>query len=188
MGLIKDWAEDTEGYRFSYRVRSLFDLSLWLRLHKWRKQRANRGWSDRDTWGAGDHIAQMTAEMLQHLNDKTYVDWPEWFNLNVKEKGRGAYKNLQEVIDDINAYLDHEKTSWSDGLDTKRDSVDEIVKKREDGNYQWVGPDWYDGDKKLTEAQVTQRIHKWSKQNNLKYKKAQKAMGFFARHFSGFWD
>lgn len=188
MGLIKDWAEDTEGYRFSYRVRSLFDLSLWLRLHKWRKQRANRGWSDRDTWGAGDHIAKMTAEMLQHLNDNTYVDWPEWFNLNVKEKGRGAYKNLQEVIDDINTYLQFTETGWSDGLDTRRDSVDEIVKKREDGNYEWVGPDWYDGEKKLTEKQITARIHKWHKEFDKKYKKAQKAMGFFARHFSGFWD
>jgi hypothetical protein len=188
MGLVRDWIEDTEGYRFGYRVRSFFSPSLWLRLHKWRKQRANRGWSDRDTWGAGDHIAQMTAEMLQYLQDHSYCDWPEWFKLNVREEGKGAYKNLQEVIDDINAYLEFQKTSWSDGLDTKRDRVDEVFEKREDGNYQYVGPDWYEGEKKLTQDAVRHRINKWRKEELKLYKKAQKAMGFFSRHFSGFWD
>lgn len=189
MGLIKDWAEDTEGYRFSYRVRSLFDLSLWLRLHKWRKQRANRGWSDSDAWGAGDHIAQVTAEMLQYLQDHSYCDWPEWFKLNVQEEGKNAYTNLQEVIDDINAYLEFEKTSWSDGLDTKRDKLDEVFKKSEDGElYEYVGPDWYEGEKKLTEAAIGNRIRKWRNEEIKLYKKAQKAMVFFGRHFSGFWD
>lgn len=189
MGLVRDWTEDTEGYRFSYRVRCFFNPTIWLRLHKWRMQRANRGWSDRDTWGAGDHIAQMTAEMLQHLNDHSYCDWPEWFKLNVKEGGKGAYQNLQTVIDDINTYLEFEKTSWADGLDTRNDRVDQIFKKSENENlYEWVGPDWYDGDKKLSEAAIKNRINKWTKEYDKKYKKAQQAMGFFARHFSGFWD
>ena len=64
MGILKDWQEDTDGYVFTAKVTYFFSPKVWLRLHKWRKQRADRGWSDRDTWGAGEHIAQMTAEML----------------------------------------------------------------------------------------------------------------------------
>ncbi len=188
MGIFKDFNETYGGRPFPYQIKEYFTPYNWRQIFKWRKQRLDRGWSDRDTWGAGDHIAKMTAEMLQHLNDHTYVDWPEWFKLNVKEEGKGAYKNLQSVINDINAYLDLEETSWSDGLTTKRDSVDEIFKKREDNMYEWIGPDWYDGEKKLSDAAVKQRIKAWHKKSNARYKKAQKAMGFFARHFSGFWD
>ena len=188
MGLLKDWKEDHSGYRFQTQVAHFFDPRVWLRLQKWRTQRANRGWSDRDTWGAGDQIARMSAEMLQPLNDNTYVDWELWFEYNVKEKGKGSYENLQAVIDDITAYLDCEQTSWADGLDTRRDDIDEIFKKRSDSMYEYVGPDWYDGEKKLSQADIKNRINKWSKDTVKKYKKAQKAMQFFGRNFSGFWD
>lgn len=183
MGILKDWKEDSEGYRFRNQVVCLFSPKVWFRLHKWRMQRANRGWSNRDTWGAGEHIAKMTAEMLQHLNDNTYVDWPEWFKLNVKEKGKGAYKNLQSVIDDINKYLEHTETSWGDGLTTKAVSL-----ISDDGHYS--SPDWYDEKtgKKLSEPAINNRINKWAAEEDKLYKKAIKAMGFFSRHFSGFWD
>jgi hypothetical protein len=126
--------------------------------------------------------------MLKHLNEKTYVDWPEWFKLNVKEEGKGAYTSLDQVIKDITEFLDFNETSWADGLDTKRDSVDEIFKKRDDQMYEYIGPDWYEGKKKLSDAAVKNRINKWHKEWDKKYKKAQKAMGFFARHFASFWD
>ncbi len=188
MSLLKDWREDTAGYRFRTRVVHFIDPREWLQLHKWRKQRADRGWSDRDTWGAGDHIARMTAEMLQHLNDHSYCDWPQWFKLNVEEKGRSTYGSLQAVVDDITKYLDSTETSWADGLDTRRDAVNEIFTKRSDEMYEYIGPDWYDGEKKLTKADISHRINKWADENNKKYKKAQKAMSFFARNFSSFWD
>lgn len=185
MGLIKDWKEDTEGYRFSYRVRNLFNFSLWFRLHKWRMQRGNRGWSDRDTWGAGDHIAKMTAEMLQHLNDHTYVDWPQWFKLNVKEDGKNTYTSLQQVVDDINDYLKFEWTSWGDGL-----YCDSSWVKNEDGSSTLDEQLWYDEKthKLQTEASIKNRMTKWNKEYTKRYKKAQKAMSFFARHFTQFWD
>lgn len=188
VGLLKDWKYETDGYAFQARVTYFFSPHKWLRLHRYRKQRADRGWSDRDTWGAGEHIVQMTAEMLQHLNDNTYVDWPEWFKLNVKEDGKNAYKNLQEVIDDITEFLSFNQTSWADGLDTRRDSIDEIFKKRDDKMYEWVGPDWYDGEKKLSEADIKNRINKYYKEWHRKYNKARKAMQFFSRHFASFWD
>lgn len=178
MGIVRDFKEDNAGYRLRHQIVCFFSPKVWLRLHKWRKQRADRGWSNRDTWGAGDHIAKMTAEMLQHLNDHTYVDWPEWFKLNVKEEGKGAYKSLPAVVKDIQAYLDFTETSWADDLDSKHN-----------GDPQKFHVDWYDQKgKKLTDAAIKYRINKWSEQHNKLYKKAQKAMGFFARHFSSFWD
>jgi hypothetical protein len=188
MSILRDFNYTFGGYRYPHQIKEYLDLGNWRRVHKWRKQRLNRGWSDRDTWGAGEHIAQMTAEMLKHLNENTYVDWPEWFKLNVKEKGHGSYTSLEQVIKDITEFLDFNETSWADGLDTKRDSVDEIFEKRQDGNYEYKGPDWYEKGKKLSDAAVKHRINKWQKEWNLKYKKATKAMQFFGRHFASFWD
>jgi hypothetical protein len=184
MGILKDWKEDTNGYVFTSRVAYFFSPKVWLRLHKWRKQRADRGWSDRDTWGAGDHIARMTAEMLQHLNDESYCDWPEWFRLNVKEEGKGAYKDLQSVIDDINQFLDFTHTTWADGLSPKPKSEGLVI----DGVYN--SPNWVEDEtgKTLTEAAVKRRITKHADEWNRRYKKANKAMGFFGRHFTSFWD
>lgn len=180
MSIFKDWEDDTRGYTATYKVRSLFNVKLWLNLAKWRKQRADRGWSDRDTWGAGDHIAKMTAEMLQHLNDNTYVDWPGWFDLNVKEKG--GYKDLQAVIDDINQYLELTKQSWADDLtvdgnlfDDSNDELKTVWRYKKNG-------------RKLTKAQLDGRIKNWAKKENTSYNKAKRAMQFFGRHFAGFWD
>lgn len=180
MSLIKDVLEDSKDYRLRTRLLARVNPKEYKRHHKWRKQRMDRGWSDRDTWGAGDHIAKMVAEMLQHLNDNTYTDWPEWFKLNVKEEGKGAYKNLQQVIDDINAYLVHSETTWGDDLTTDSSIVDS------EGH---LNIKWYDKKgKKLSEQQVTARIKKWAEEDNNLYKKATKAMQFFGRHFAGFWD
>jgi len=184
VGLLKDWIDDNEGYVLTAKVKYFFSPKVWLRLHRWRKQRADRGWSDRDTWGAGEHIARMTAEMLQYLNDETYTDWPQWFELNVKEEGKGAYKDLQTVIDDINAYLDYTETSWADGL------YPESVKIETKPDGEWIPPKWIEEEtgQKITEAAVTNRINRHAKLGNKLYRKANKAMGFFGRHFASFWD
>lgn len=188
MSIVKDWREDNSGYRLNRQVLYFFSPKVWLRLHKWRKQRADRGWSDRDTWGAGEHIAQMTAEMLQHLNDNTYVDWPEWFKTNTKDNK--GYKNLQSVIDDINGYLDFRLTSWSDGLDIASYNVDDWLDKQEGGTYVWKSAGWVDKTtgKKLTEKQLLSRMKKHHKQEEKIYKKATHAMEFFGHNFASFWD
>lgn len=181
MSLIKDVYEDSKDYTLRYRILTYLSPKEWLRHHKWRKQRADRGWSDRDTWGAGEHIAKMTADMLQQLNDNGICSWPDWFDLNVKEEGKGAYKDLQSVIDDINNYLVHTETSWADGLTTDGFQVDD------DGRFNSHWSEESTG-KRISEADIKHRINKWSKEDNRLYKKAQKAMGFFSRYFAGFWD
>jgi len=177
MSIFKDWQQDTNGLVFRYRLKELIDPRVWLRLHKWRKQRANRGWSDRDAWGAGDHIAQMTAEMLQHLNDKGHVDWPHWFEYNIQEKG--SYKNIQSIVNDINNYLEFMKTdSWAEGLESK------TIK-----NADFLDISWLDKNgKKLSEKQISARIKKYTKKENDLYNKATNAMQFFSRNFGSFWD
>lgn len=182
MGLLKDMKDDAEGYVVQAKVTHFLNPLEWKQKAKWRKQRADRGWSDRDTWGAGEHIAEMTAQMLQRLNDKSYVDWPLWFDLNVKEKGKGAYKNLQSVIDDINNYLEHEKTSWADDLESRS------VVEGYDGEF--LNPKWFhiDSGKQASDAEVRNRINKWHKENTRLYKKSTKAMQFFGRHYASFWD
>jgi len=191
MSIFKDWQEDTKEYRFTYKLRNLFSPALWLKLHKWRKQRADRGWSDRDTWAAGDYIARMTADILQHLNDNTHVDWPDWFKYNCQEKGKDAYKDLQSVIDDIIGYLDFEKNeSWSKGLDIASDDVADLFDKATDGSYSLAPDRWVDEvtRKPVTQQQITSRIKKYRDKEIKQYKKAQKAMQFFGRNFTGFWD
>lgn len=185
MGIFKDFREDVEDYRFRTKIEYLFSPKKWMRLYKWRKQRADRGWSERDTWGAGDHIAKMVAEMLQYLQDNAYTDWPEWFKLNVREEGNDAYKDLQSVIDDIKNYLNSEEESWADDLYCKGNLLD-----TDKNEFKQLETKWFfkKNDRKLSEKQIAARIKEYTKEQNKKYKKAQKAMGFFSRHFSGFWD
>lgn len=183
MSIFKDWIEDTDGYVLTSRIRSFFDPKLWLRLAKWRRQRANRGWSDRDTWGAGDHIAEMTAQMLQYLVDNGMCDWDKWFEYNVKQKG--SYKDLQSVINDINQYIEFTKASWADDLTCEGNMLD-----KDDDGHVTLNTTWRykKNGRKLSEQQITGRIKSWSKKEATSYKRAQKAMQFFGRNFAGFWD
>lgn len=184
MSLLKDWVEDNKDFRFTYKIKALFNVTEWSRLHQRRKQRADRGWSYRDTWGAGEHIAQMTAEMLQCLLDKGHVDWDIWFDMNVKEDTKNSYKNLQEVIDDITAYLEYTKTSWADGLT----AVNTTRPYEDDPSVFQI--DWADEKtlQRIDDEVVTKIMNKWHKEETRLYKKSVKAMTFFSRHYISFWD
>lgn len=182
MSLIRDMYEESKDFTFIYRMKALLSPREWYYHHKWRKQRMDRGWSNRDTWAAGDYIAKITAEMLEYLNKHSMVSWPDWFEHNIiEEQGEDAYKDLQSIIDDINNYLIYVETSWGDGLnnDGPQPPVDRYFRVN-----------WYDEktNKKLTEAEVKRRIGKWTKESFRLYKRAQKAMSFFGQHFTEFWD
>lgn len=176
MSIFKDWRVYTTGESLEMRSKHALDPRVWLRLQKWRTQRADRGWSDNDLWGAGDHIAKMTARMLQELNDTTYTDWPEWFKLNVQEQE--GYKDLQTVIDDINDYLDIIEITWAEGLQCRGDG------KAVDFNVSWFD----ESGKKLSEKEIKRRMAIYEMNYRNAYEAASKAMQFFARHFASFWD
>lgn len=176
MGIIKDFKSEHTGYSFKYLVKETLSPNVWFRLRKHRKQRADRGWSDRDSWAMGEYVAQITSEMLTNLRDNGSTDWEWWFE-NYGEKGKGAYKSLDEVINDINGYLEHTRTSWTDDLTSVRGKTGKF-------SVSWVNQKG----KKITEAEITNRINKHHKEELRLYKKASKAMAFFGRHFWGFWD
>jgi hypothetical protein len=48
-------------------VEDLYDW-YWKQTHH-RRQRMQRGWSERDAWNANDYLARMTAEMVMHIRD-----------------------------------------------------------------------------------------------------------------------
>lgn len=169
MSIYKDWVKDNSGTTLSYKIKSFFNLKKWLELHKWRNQRADRGWSDRDAWSTGEHIAKMTADMLKFLEDEKNDDWIE---LNLKEDGN--YNSLQPVIDDINNYLEYQKTGWCDDL---------YVMIDKDGHHHWVKE--VTG-KQLTGKQITARIKKYRDKDYILHDKAVKAMTYFGRNFIKF--
>lgn len=175
MGILKDWVQDNRDYRLKYQILNIINLKLWYRLWLFRRQRANRGWSDRDIWNMGEHIAQMTAEMLQHLKDEGSCDWEITFKIDLKNK---KYKDLQSVIDDINSYLDFTKTSWGDDLDCKI-SGDGLELKAT----------WFDKNgKEVSDKQIGSKIKKHRDTELKLYKDAANAMKFFGQNFSSFWD
>lgn len=117
MGLLKDWINDTNGYRFTYRVKQLFSPSVWFGLRKSRKQRANRGWSDRDTWGGGEYLAGVAAGVLKYLErEQNPIDWEHYFRENYPHNY--GYKSLTEVAEDIELYLWWQENQWGDEYDT----------------------------------------------------------------------
>lgn len=175
MGIIKNFRSDHEGYTFKYKVKDALSPNVWFRLHQHRKQRADRGWSDRDMWGMGEYVAQITAEMLTALRDGN-TDWEWWFKMN-GEQGKAAYKNLDDVINDIKGYLEFRETSWADDLTSVKGKTGKF-------SISWVN----EKGKKITQAEITNRINKHHKEELKRYKKAAKAMSFFGRHFWGFWD
>lgn len=171
MSIYKDWLKGVSGTTLSYKVKSFFDIKWWLKLHKFRKQRADRGWSDRDAWDGGNFIVEITASILQELN-KECTD--EWVKLNIKRSNSyHNYKNLQLVIDDIRNFISFDNTSWAEGLVKGTDDNFAYFKK--------------DTDKKLTKKQINLYIERYRKKHKKLHEKAIRAMVFFSNNFSKFW-
>jgi hypothetical protein len=104
MSYIKDFYEWNLTIRKRYWPRELLRLRNYTNLFKWRRQRINRGWSDRDTWGGGEYIAEVCAGILYSLDDDKVTDWEEYFSLNYEENY--GYTSLEQVADDLQTYID----------------------------------------------------------------------------------
>lgn len=174
MGILKDWKEDTDGYTLRYKVMSFLSSKNWIKLHKWRKQRADRGWSDRDTWGAGEHIMEMMSGMLRYLDrEQNPIDWDAYFKTNYAKPN--GYTSLTEVANDLDQYIEFCKTTWTDYLDIEMPGH-EIV----DGEYKSLAtPAEY---KKIRAA-----IKKFNVEEKKSAAKATKAIKFVADNHRGLW-
>lgn len=184
--VVKQVWEDSEGMVPRARIRELLTPRYHRNFRKWNKQRIQRGWSDRDTWGAGEHILEMTAGMLRFLDrEQNPIDWDEYFKANYKQVN--GYESLSEVASDIEQYLEFELTSWADDLELASDEIKDIFKKRQDGNYEFDAK-WVNKKGRVqTEKQITARINKWHKAEQRSYKKCQKAMTFVVANLAGLW-
>jgi len=115
MSVLRDFHEQHLHIVKRYWPREIFNPFNWIRTIKWRHQRAERGWSDRDTWGGGEYIAGISAGILNYLqSEKGHVDWDEYFNFNYPENL--GYTSLNEVAQDIDNYLAWEEDSFSDPI------------------------------------------------------------------------
>ena len=103
-GYIKSIAP--EGMAPFYRLVALSNPKNWYREWKWRRQRVKRGWSDKDCWAAGEHIMEVTAGMLRHLESNGSTDWEKMFTHNFSDNM--GYSSIKNVYMDIEEYLERE--------------------------------------------------------------------------------
>lgn len=112
MGKIKNI---TAARRFPYNAYELLDPRNWLAEFRYDRQRKKRGWSDRDTWGGGEYISEITYGILNYLeNVQNILDWEHYFNANYNDTY--GYKSLSEVAQDIDNYLAWEQLSLSEPI------------------------------------------------------------------------
>lgn len=178
MGIIKDWRENNQYYRTSYKIRRLFSIKEWLELHKWRKQRADRGWSDKDTWSMDEHILRVSSEMIRKLAEEKHgvwdVDWESYFKNN--EFVTYGYGSFDEVADDIDEYLKYQTALWTDYIDFELPSghVDD------DGFY-------VSNATERQEFKMKKAMEKHNRESIRLHEKSAKAMRFIAANHGSLW-
>lgn len=180
MGILKDFKEQHDYSKYSIRARVTNILSpfVWYDLHKARMQRADRGWADKDTWKAGDHIARVTSEMLVYLDKEGMVDWAHWLENSAKEN-KNNYKDLRSIARDIRLFIEFTDTSWADGikfvLEDKKKSIETHKIDEVTGQV-------------ITKKDIDKRIKEYTKKEKELEKKAVEAMKFVAANFYSIWD
>ena len=99
----------TQGMRFPYYIFYWMNPKYLYREIKYIIQRCKRGWSDKDTWAGGEHIAEISAGILRYLQqDQEIVDFNEYFELNFKVNK--DYKDFNAVADDLMSVIDFERS------------------------------------------------------------------------------
>lgn len=115
MGLFRDFKNYNLYSNKKSWPKEIFNPANWRRAIQWRHQRAERGWSDRDTWGGGEHIASVAHGILIYLdNVQNVLDWDEYFKVNYDVSY--GYTSLREVAQDIDNYLAWEELSFSEPI------------------------------------------------------------------------
>lgn len=111
MGYIKEFYEFNLTVRKRYWLHELLKPRNYIDVIRFRRQRANRGYADRDAWGGGEYIAEVAAGILRILSDeKNPVDWDEYFKNNYYETY--GYNNLNEVTDDLQLYVEWDELQF----------------------------------------------------------------------------
>jgi hypothetical protein len=168
-----------EGMYLRYRLRALLNPANWWREFRWDRQRKQRGWSDRDTWGGGEYILEVVSGVLKKLGDKhSHIDWDQYFITNYPNNM--GYESLAEVAADIDSYLAFDRSNWIDtlGFEVKHGS-----KELPNGNSEMISLNTPEEERLISTA-----VKNYQKQWKLEYKKAKRAMVFVAVNFPHLWD
>jgi hypothetical protein len=148
--------------------------------HTWqhRYQRAERGWSDRDVWNAGDHIIDVISGMVDQLGDeKSHIDWTEYFKENYK-KNHG-YNSLNEVAADIKSFIEHDQSTWTDDLGFELKIAWEPVEK---------GSRMVEKNTPEEQRIMKKAMKEWQAEWNRRRAKMRNALVFVADNIPGLWD
>lgn len=178
MSLIKDYHDQHLTMLKRYWWKELINPRNLYRSIQWRHQRAERGWSDRDAWNADGHILPVLSGLLTRLGDeKSHVDWDEYFRANYKEVG--GYNSLNDVAKDIDDYIAFEDTSWTDnlGFELKVNWEDEENGKR-----------MVDKNTPKEQKIMKKAMKDWHKEWKVQDRKLRKALYFVANNIHGLWD
>lgn len=152
-------------------------MNLYRTMHH-RYQRAERGWSDRDTWDTGGYLLEVTSGMLKELaGEKSYLKWDDYFSTNFKSK---VYGDFDEVIKDIDDYIAFDELAWADSLGFK---MVHGIKEREDGHGQLISLNTPEEELLIRKA-IKDSHAEWKR----RYAKMRQAMIFVADNIPGLWD
>lgn len=123
MGLLKDFYQHELTIRKRYWFREIFNPFNWKRNIQYRHQRAERGWSTRDTWGGGEYLAGVAEGILRYLDrEQNPIDWEHYFRENYPNNY--GYTSITEVADDIELYLWWQEEQYEDPLYSELNSDD----------------------------------------------------------------
>lgn len=160
-----------------YEIKRRLSPRYWLDEIKWSNQRLERGWSDRDTWGGGEHILSVTSGILKSLGDEhSVIDWDQYFSANYPNNL--GYKSLLEVAADIDSYLEFQTRNWTDDLGF------ELIHNFVPSEH---GEQMVSGNTPEEQKLISKAIDNWHKEEQRRFKKASKAMKFISLNFRSLW-
>jgi len=187
---LKELAEEIEGMSLRYKVQTVLRPKTWSRIHKFRRQRITRGYSDKDMWSSGTHLMTLISESLKWHESKGVSDFEYMFKMWVDEGSNFGYKNLKQVYTDIDNYLKVDRGDWATGLAGQIVNLEDayITEGEEDTSH--ITVEWREEKtgKKLTDARVKKLMHEHHAKVEKLHSKAVNAMTFWAHHARQFWD
>lgn len=189
MNIFQSWYREVEDYRLRHKIEEFFNIRCWARVHKHRKQRIARGFSDQDMWDGGSYVMQVISDTLKWYDQGEMVDWSSNFRRWKVEGTNYGYSSLKQMYKDIDRYLAHEKTSWSTGLSTIDLPVDTTEIANDTGeivfNVRWLN---VRTGRVLKEDQITRRIKRYHEKAEKLKLNAVNAVKCWATHADSFWD
>jgi len=187
---LKELAEEIEGMSLRYKVQTLLRPKTWSRIHKFRRQRISRGYSDKDMWHSGDHLTTLISESLKWHETQGMSDFQEMFKMWVEDGTNFGYKNLKQVYTDIDNYLAFDRGDWSTGLAGQIVNLEDAYISDGETDTSRITVEWRDEKtgKKLTEARVKKLMDEHHEKVEKLHDKSVNALTFWAHHARQFWD